>query len=30
MASSILQELKDWMADAPQFDDLTFVLMKVA
>ena len=30
MASSILQELKDWMADAVQFDDLTFVLMKVA
>ncbi len=30
MASSILQELKVWMADAPQFDDLTFILMKVA
>ncbi len=30
MAAQILQELKNWMADAPQFDDLTFVLMKVA
>ncbi len=30
MAAQILQELKDWMADAAQFDDLTFVLMKVA
>lgn len=30
MASQILQELKAWMADAVQFDDLTFILMKVA
>jgi serine phosphatase RsbU (regulator of sigma subunit) len=30
MAAQILQELKNWMADAAQFDDLTFVLMKVA
>jgi len=29
MASQILQELKVWMADAPQFDDLTFILMRV-
>lgn len=29
MASRILEELKFWMADAPQYDDLTFVLMKV-
>jgi serine phosphatase RsbU (regulator of sigma subunit) len=30
MSSHILQELKTWMADAPQFDDLTFIVMKVA
>jgi predicted permease len=30
MSSQILNELKTWMADAPQFDDLTFILMKVA
>jgi sigma-B regulation protein RsbU (phosphoserine phosphatase) len=30
MSSEILEELKTWMADAPQFDDLTFILMKVA
>jgi sigma-B regulation protein RsbU (phosphoserine phosphatase) len=29
MASSLLEELKTWMADAPQHDDLTFVVMKV-
>jgi len=29
MATRILDELKDWMRDAPQFDDLTFILMKV-
>lgn len=29
MASAILQELKWWMADAAQYDDLTFILMKV-
>jgi putative ABC transport system permease protein len=29
MSSRILQELKAWMADAAQYDDLTFVLMKV-
>ena len=29
MSSHILQELKAWMADAAQYDDLTFVLMKV-
>jgi phosphoserine phosphatase RsbU/P len=29
MADAILRELKAWMADAPQYDDLTFVLMKV-
>lgn len=28
-SSHILQELKAWMADAAQYDDLTFVLMKV-
>ncbi len=28
MAAQILAELKAWMADAPQHDDLTFVLMK--
>ncbi len=26
----ILDELKVWMADAPQHDDLTFILMRVA
>ena len=29
MSAAILAELKQWMADAPQHDDLTFVLMKV-
>ena len=29
MSSHILNELKAWMADAAQYDDLTFVLMKV-
>ena len=29
MSAQILKELKDWMGDAAQFDDLTFVLMKV-
>lgn len=29
MASRILQNLKQWIADAEQYDDLTFVLMKV-
>ncbi|HEY7338915.1 MAG TPA: ADOP family duplicated permease [Bryobacteraceae bacterium] len=29
MASQILGELKGWMRDAPQFDDLTFILMQV-
>jgi hypothetical protein len=29
MSSQILDELKIWMADAAQYDDLTFVLMKV-
>lgn len=29
MSSRILQELKNWMANAAQYDDLTFVLMKV-
>ncbi|MBV8570063.1 MAG: serine/threonine-protein phosphatase [Acidobacteriaceae bacterium] len=29
MASNIMQALKVWMADAVQFDDLTFILMKV-
>jgi putative ABC transport system permease protein len=29
MSSRILAELKAWMADAAQYDDLTFVLMKV-
>ncbi len=30
MAAYVLDGLKTWMADAPQYDDLTFVLMKVA
>src|SRR5262249_37629484 len=29
MSSVVLGELKAWMSDAPQHDDLTFVLMKV-
>jgi phosphoserine phosphatase RsbU/P len=29
MATAIMGELKDWMREAPQFDDLTFILMKV-
>ena len=28
MAGAVMQELKNWMLDAPQHDDLTFVLMK--
>jgi predicted permease len=30
MAGAVMQELKNWMRDAPQHDDLTFVLMKVS
>jgi putative ABC transport system permease protein len=30
MATKILDELKVWMSDAPQHDDLTFILMRVA
>jgi serine phosphatase RsbU (regulator of sigma subunit) len=30
MAGAVMQELKNWMLDAPQHDDLTFVLMKVS
>jgi sigma-B regulation protein RsbU (phosphoserine phosphatase) len=29
MSSRLLQELKQWISDAAQYDDLTFVLMKV-
>jgi predicted permease len=29
MASHMLQELKGWISDAAQYDDLTFILMKV-
>lgn len=29
MSDAILRELRKWMADPPQHDDLTFVLMKV-
>ena len=29
MASTITTELKNWIDDAAQFDDLTFVLVKV-
>ncbi len=29
MSAAILGELRGWMADAPQHDDLTFVLMKM-
>lgn len=29
MSSAVLGELREWMADAPQHDDLTFVLMKI-
>ncbi len=29
MSSSILDELKKWMSDAEQYDDLTFIVMKV-
>ena len=29
MSTAILGELQHWMADAPQYDDLTFVLMKM-
>ncbi len=30
MAARILQELKKWISDAAQYDDLTFILMKVS
>ena len=30
MLRRISQELKDWIQDAPQYDDLTFILMKVS
>jgi sigma-B regulation protein RsbU (phosphoserine phosphatase) len=30
MAGAVMEELKNWMRDAPQHDDLTFVLMKVS
>jgi putative ABC transport system permease protein len=29
MASEIAREMKDWIADAVQYDDLTFILVKV-
>lgn len=29
VADTLLRELKDWMQDAPQHDDLTFVIMRV-
>ncbi len=29
MSTEILRDLKSWMADAPQHDDLTFILMKI-
>jgi putative ABC transport system permease protein len=29
MCTAVMQELKNWMLDAPQHDDLTYVLMKV-
>jgi serine phosphatase RsbU (regulator of sigma subunit) len=29
MCGAVMEELKHWMLDAPQHDDLTFVLMKV-
>jgi len=29
MSAQITQELKAWIQDAAQYDDLTFVLMKV-
>jgi serine phosphatase RsbU (regulator of sigma subunit) len=29
MCSAVMGELKKWMQDAPQHDDLTYVLMKV-
>ena len=29
MCTAVMQELKKWMLDAPQHDDLTYVLMKV-
>jgi sigma-B regulation protein RsbU (phosphoserine phosphatase) len=30
MAARILQRMKDWIADAAQYDDLTFIVMKVS
>ena len=29
LANQIAAELKTWIADAAQYDDLTFILMKV-
>jgi sigma-B regulation protein RsbU (phosphoserine phosphatase) len=29
MCTAVTEDLKKWMLDAPQHDDLTFVLMKV-
>jgi hypothetical protein len=29
MSSQILEHLKIWMADAEQYDDLTFIVVKV-
>jgi serine phosphatase RsbU (regulator of sigma subunit) len=29
MSAKILEELKLWMSDAVQFDDLTFIVMRV-
>ena len=30
MTAAISEELRDWIADAPQHDDLTFIVMKVS
>jgi len=29
MSARFTQEMKDWMQDAEQYDDLTFLIMKV-
>jgi sigma-B regulation protein RsbU (phosphoserine phosphatase) len=29
ITSEIWQELREWIADAPQYDDLTFIVLKV-
>jgi len=29
MSARIAQELKNWIKDAAQYDDLTFIVMKV-